>query len=87
MYTLSTIYIYIYTHETLEYHIPPHTGAQTGIVILLWGRRSALLPIPPLLPPFYLNPSLHICKYMNRLMYFSTVHSRVPIHMLTCTQP
>ena len=55
MYTLSTIYIYIYTHETLEYHIPPHTGAQTGIVILLWGRRSALLPIPP--PPAFLFES------------------------------
>ena len=63
MYTLSTIYICIstHTHKIPEYHIPPHTGAQTGIVILLWRRRCALPQSPP--PAFFIW--IQACTFVN----------------------
>jgi hypothetical protein len=68
----------------------PYSTAQEHRQVLsfCFGGGAAPSPTPPS-RLFYLNPSLHICKCMTltRQMYFSTAHSRVPIHMLTCPQP
>ena len=78
------IYIYIYTKSlSTIFH---RTQEHSQVLSFCFGGGAAPSPNPPS-RLFYLNPSLHIWKYMIRQMYFSTVHSRVPIHMLTCTQP
>ena len=89
---LCDIYIYIIYTLSAIFNLQQHT---TQLLLLCFvGRRCALPPIRRLRPPpnpasrlFHLNPSLHICKYITPQIYFSKAHSRVPIHMLTYTQP
>ena len=68
---------------------PPRTGAQTGIVILLWGRRCALPQSP--LPPFLIESNLaHLQIYdsTNVFQYspFKSSNSYADMHT-TLTLP